>query len=404
MSRSLRFPPALLAALLLTPALLLGGCELFNNTGDGEAAGPPRRLELPVPGGPFAVGTTTLHLVDASREETYTPQAGDGRELMVQLWYPTDALPAPTPAPYMDPLVVDLFAAVQDYTTPDSMRTLMGRLRTNGIPDAPLSATAPALPVVFVSHGLTGVRALGTTFIEELASRGYLVVGIDHTFGSFATVFPGGRVVVFSTNQPPFERVVDLWADDLRFVLTELGRLHANDPSGRFTGRLDLARVGAMGHSTGGSAAAQVMVKDPRFKAGISLDAPQAGEAVTEGFDEPFMFVFANPSEYFSRQIQSRLRNRGYNVVIDGTTHFSFTDLPVLLDLGGVSAARAAASGRPPGTLAAARNLEILNAFIGAFFEKHLRGQAAPLLDGNTGAFPEVTFEAFGGIPSVAVF
>ncbi len=403
MYRLLPFHQVRCILLVVLGALLLGGCELFNNTG-GEGGAPARPPELPAPRGAFAVGTTTLHLVDASREETYTPTPGDGRELMVQLWYPTDASPAPTPGAYMDPLIVDLFAVTQDYTTPDSMRTLVGAIRTNDLPEAPLSAASATFPVVFFSHGLTGIRTIETTFIEDLASHGYVVVGIDHTFGCFATVFPGGRVVVFSANQPPFERIVDIWADDMRFVLNELGRLNLNDPSGRFTGRLDLARVGAMGHSTGGSAAAQVMVKDPRFRAGISLDAPQVGDAVTEGFDEPFMFVFANPSEYFSQAIQSRLRNRGYNVVIDGTTHFSFTDLPVLLDLGGVSAARAAASGRPPGTLAAGRNLEILNTFIVAFFERHLRGQPSALLEGNTGAFPEVTFEAFGGIPTVASF
>jgi hypothetical protein len=45
------------------------------------------RLELPRPTGPYAVGMTELHLVDASRAD---PWLADGRprELMVSVWYP----------------------------------------------------------------------------------------------------------------------------------------------------------------------------------------------------------------------------------------------------------------------------------------------------------------------------
>ena len=386
--------------LLLVLALLLGGCELFDNRAEEEAPpGPAQRFELPAPSGPFAVGTTTLHWVDASREERYTPEPNDPRELVVQLWYPTDATTG-SPAPYMEPEVLDFFAAFQDYTTPDSVRRFVSRLRTNSLRDAPLSSAEATYPVVLFSHGLTGVRAVETTYMEDLASHGYVVAGIDHAYGSLATVFPDGRVAPFSGRISDFPTIVDIWTADLSFVLDELARLHADDPAGRFTGGLDLSRVGAVGHSAGGSAAAQAMVVDRRFDAGASLDAPQVGPATTQGFDEPFLFVFAEGSQYFETTLQDRLRARGYQLTLDGTTHYSFTDLPVLLDLAALSPTRAAESTRPPGTLDPERNLEILNTFIVAFFDRHLRGQAVPLLGGAPAGFPEVTFEIINGGPT----
>lgn len=402
---------ARLLASRLTPLFLvllvfgLSGCELFDNRGEGDTGGttePPRPLELPEPTGAFRVGTTTLYFTDASREETYTVQAGDARELSVQIWYPTDTEPTTT-VPYMHPDVVGLFSAFQDYTAPDSLITFLNALETNATADAPVSSTMATYPVVFFSHGLSGVRYFESTYIENLASHGYIVVGIDHTYGALASVFPNNRVVLFSANQPPFERIVDIWTEDLSFVLDELTRLNINDPAGRFTGRLNLTQVGAMGHSTGGSAAGQAHVADPRFKAGISLDAPQVGDATIQGLDEPFMFMFASPSQYFETTIQDQLRARGYQVIIDHTTHYSFTDLPYLVDLAGITPAVAAASTRPPGTIDPAQNLEILNGLTVAFFDRHLRGEAVPLLDGGQ-PFPGITFEVINPTTSGVAF
>lgn len=379
-----------LLALLL---LFLGpGCEIVGPDDEEDTR---QILELPAPTGSYDVGTTTLYLVDDSRDDAYTEDAGDPRELIAQLWYPTDA--TGTTAPYMHPEIVELFAIFQDYTTPDSMEAFVDALATNSVQDAPVAAGGP-FPVVFHSHGLGGVRAIQSTFIEDLASHGYVVVGLNHTFGAFATRFPDGRVeLIRRDNQaPPFPEVVQIWAEDLRFVLDELERLHADDPDGRFTGTLDLARVGAVGHSTGGAAAVQVHTFDDRFDAALSLDAPQVGDATTEGLTDPLMLLFADPSDFFDTAIQSRLQAPGYQVTIGGTTHYNFTDLPILLRNAGISGSRARQSVRPPGTLDADRNLEIINAFTRAFFDRHLRGRAAPLLDGTASDYPEVTFQRVG--------
>ncbi|MFE0331853.1 acetylhydrolase, partial [Streptomyces sp. NPDC058960] len=47
----------------------------------------PAQLTLPLPTGPYPVGTVPLHLVDTSRPD---PVAGPGRhrELMASVWYP----------------------------------------------------------------------------------------------------------------------------------------------------------------------------------------------------------------------------------------------------------------------------------------------------------------------------
>ncbi|WP_431898518.1 hypothetical protein [Nonomuraea sp. bgisy101] len=45
-----------------------------------------------------------------------------------------------------------------------------------------------------------------------------------------------------------------------------------------------------------------------------------------------------------------------------------------------------------PGDLSPQRSLEITRAYVGAFFDLHLKGRKQPLLDGPSPADPEVAF------------
>jgi hypothetical protein len=54
---------------------------------------------LPTPTGPYKVGTSTFYWVDNSRDETYAPQAGGKRQIMVQVWYPADPKEDAQPGP-----------------------------------------------------------------------------------------------------------------------------------------------------------------------------------------------------------------------------------------------------------------------------------------------------------------
>ena len=83
----------------------------------------------------------------------------------------------------------------------------------------------------------------------------------------------------------------------MSFAVDRLQELNANDPTGRFNGRLDLTKVGAFGHSLGGASALQFCHDDPRCKAGVDVDGAPLGSAVTDGVKQPFLFLgsFALP-------------------------------------------------------------------------------------------------------------
>ena len=84
------------------------------------------------------------------------------------------------------------------------------------------------------------------------------------------------------------------WTGDIAFVLDRLARLNASDSSGKFTGRLDMTRVGVFGHSLGGAVAAQFCHEDSRCKAGIDIDGAPHGSVIRDGLAQPFMFLLSD--------------------------------------------------------------------------------------------------------------
>src|SRR6201995_1331703 len=155
------------------------------------------RLTLPAPTGPYQVGTTSLHLIDRGRPNPWAASPAY-RELMVSVWYPARDTRRYPRAPQMLPGAAAHFgsadgAAAQLYNVPAGSVDWAATL-TSGHTGAP-AARAGAFPVVLYSPGAGEDRTWGTTLVQDLASRGYVVVTIDAPYDSSEVEFPGGRVV-----------------------------------------------------------------------------------------------------------------------------------------------------------------------------------------------------------------
>ena len=196
-----------------------------------------------------------------------------------------------------------------------------------------------------------------STLAEDLASHGYVVVGIDAPYRAFVVGFPDGRVIRrLPENNPELcisrvgeeqarcvNRILTAWTSDIGYVLDRLAQLNKSDPSGKFTGRLDMTRVGVFGHSFGGAQAAQFCSQDSRCKAGIDVDGSLHGTVIGTGIPTPFMFLGSSEGDFSSsaevRQIEADIKsiydrlppNGRLRVSIRGANHFTFSDDGALL-------------------------------------------------------------------------
>jgi hypothetical protein len=118
-------------------------------------------------------------------------------------------------------------------------------------------------------------------------SHGYVVAAVEHTYTAAAVVFPDGRIVTayrdpVGSRSPAeaFQQMmkeaglrINTGAADLIFVLNKLSQLNnKNEPDFPLGGRLDLSKVAAMGHSSGGANATLACELSERFKACLSLE------------------------------------------------------------------------------------------------------------------------------------
>src|SRR5262245_2070971 len=134
------------------------------------------RLSLPAPTGPYRVGTTSLHLIDDSRTDPLAPTPR-ARELMVRLWYPAAQSDQPA-AEYLMPGVASVSVDFLRAVTGADLPTDLLSFATHSLQDAP-AMPGVRRPVVLFSPGLGFSAGLNTALHEELASRGYVVAGIE---------------------------------------------------------------------------------------------------------------------------------------------------------------------------------------------------------------------------------
>jgi len=139
---------------------------------------------VPSPTGPSRLLTRMQYLVDPTRDDPFLAN-GAKRELLVRFWYPASLGLGCQPAEYTSPRVWSYFSQLVAISLP--------KVRTNSCLDA--SIAEGAHPVVLFSHGYTGACTDYTFVFEDLASRGYVVVSVDHTFEATAVEFPDGRFV-----------------------------------------------------------------------------------------------------------------------------------------------------------------------------------------------------------------
>ncbi|WP_199443671.1 alpha/beta hydrolase family protein [Umezawaea beigongshangensis] len=396
----------------LVPALCAGVLAVTAPAGTA-AANPashpslPVELGLPRPTGPHPVGTTDLHLVDHDRTDPWASPPGRPRELMISLWYParpTSHRPArhltPGTAAFYDRASgsVGLNPGVADFA---GTRT-SARSRAAALPGA--------RPVVLYSPGGGQSRAFGTTLVEDLASRGFVVVTVDHTFAG-PVEFPD-RVELPASGvdmaQMMRERV-----RDTAFVLDQLGVIAAGgdpDAAGRplpagIGSGLDLSRVGMFGHSMGGFTTAEAVLSDRRIDAGANLDGsmdPRYGRASTRGADRPFLLVGGGTSgaearphdhlhapDWASFWANSTAWKRDLH--LPAAEHASFTDAQVLLpQIDRVEPLPAEKVAAAIGTVDPGRSLAAQRDHLAAFFGLHLLGRQTDLFDGSSPAHPDV--------------
>ncbi|MET3942346.1 dienelactone hydrolase [Paenibacillus sp. PvP094] len=369
-------------------------------------------FNLPKPDGPEKVGTQTFHFTDQNRDEVLTEDQSDKRELMVQFWYPTENMNN-NKRDTLFPKDKEMFKKyIQSFSTslklPEFVLDYWKYSQTNSYENVEILPSESPYPVVLLSHGMGTSRVLQASQAENLASHGFIVVTIDHTYSTFATLFPDGRVTGYTTKMTTIDdrrEIGDIWTKDVEFVINQIEKLNSGAIESQFKGKLDLNNVGAMGHSFGGATAFNATYLDHRIKAGVNMDGSLNEVENRDDINKPFMFIRSGSfkdwlvnfekdrnsdnevNKFLSDElhIMKNVIEHGGNVIyIEGTQHFNFTDLQFYSELVKLSGITGDINGK--------RGSNIVNQYVLDFFNKQLKGTGGNLLQGPSDMYPEVKF------------
>ncbi|HBW38713.1 isoform II [Desulfosporosinus sp. BICA1-9] len=382
------------------------------------AAFPRLIKELPKPGGMYPVGTTHLSFTDKSRKGLLTDKDAD-RELAVQVWYPAEGIDEGNKALYYVPDKRVSKYLAKALNLPNIFK-VFDRIKTHGYLNAPLSSAERKFPVLFFSHGYSSFVGQNTILMEELASRGYIVFSLAHTYETCASIYPDGSIIPFQAEQiktsrqevnklfkefdgdqnsndfieymvrnaAVFRKNVQRWSDDTIFVTDQVEKMEKGEIDNIFKGRLDLAKLGIFGHSLGGATAGQVCITDNRFKAFVNLDGYPYGDVIFNKISTPFM-ILTNIAIRKNIGAGFHPEQTGYMIVdIKDSKHFDFTDLTVFFP-----ALKKLNIPEVLGSINGERQVQIVNDYVLAFFNKHLKGNEEPLVDQELTRYPEVTIQ-----------
>jgi hypothetical protein len=312
---------------------------------------------LTEPTGPYPVGRIAFH-------------PGDGKgEFVVQAWYPAqsgaDRKPAPwVPADrlsYEEKGFVGMMLRRSSAPSAKDVFKVLTSVAVHAREDVPLADSPKRFPVLLFAAGSQQIPSEYSCLTEDLASRGFVVVGYGPTVMGKRT-----------------------WRDDLTRLLDRLADCDTTQGH-RFFSRLDLDRIGAFGHSFGASAVSIIAAYEKRLKAIVLIDGggrPEDARAIpalilnssarARGADVARKVPDAEST--ISRNLYLQWSKPGTHITLEGAVHMSFTDMAVIraFELPGDGKAF----------------IETTRAVIGGFFGQYFLGEHSELIEKGSPKYP----------------
>lgn len=380
-------------------------------------------FHLPEPRGAYAVGTESVY-GQTDRDEIITRDPNDKRELMYKIWYPSQAdVSSLDGDDYIDQASREGFAT--KYGLPPSALNYLDRVETYVYPGIPVADGN--FPVLIFSHGY-GSKATGYhALLTEIASHGYVIINMNHTYESLGTTFPDGRKKYFDydfqreisangmdamyplidafKNGLSYEerhpivkkavkefyesQSVDRWAEDMIYTIDLLEQWNSG---GTLKGHLDLNSIGVLGHSNGGGAAGKVPLLDQRVKAAANIDGITWGNLIDTTYQLPFLYVSADwPAEHEdvnSHIYINKSTDTFYETKLLKSGHPNFMDIPFMIPVKSLAGT---------GEIDPYRGVEIVTKLVTSFFDKHLKGYQGANPESIGEQFEELEMKVYKG-------
>lgn len=378
------------------------GRGIFGLLGLGLAAAPALILpvpQLPTPSGPMTIGTVTVEITHSELIEEWGPNPGRRRRFVAQVWYPADPAEDAEPVAWEPNIEVVGPALARRIGRPGFFFNQVRYTDSHAFAGArPIEG---AHPVIVYSHHLERLKTVAIDQVEELASQGYVVIAIDHTYAAVASVMEDQTVefdaATFDTPDATDAERAETRTQTIAVLAADIGAVFdavdegADGVFGEVGAAMDPAAIGVWGHGFGGGAALEACLLDDRCDAVAGLDPivePMPNPVLAVTATRPMLFMRSDPArgtanDAVLRGIVERSETLTYWVDVLGADMSDFTASPLISPV----ADRFGLKGPIDGE----RVILINHRYLTGFFDRFLLGTGSAALD--TATFPEVDTE-----------
>ena len=305
-------------------------------------------FSLPDLNGEYDVGTELFCWTDSTRSEWFTQRdSTDFRKLVVQSWYPGEKESLSEPEPYMNFMTLRAKTMARAGKIPSFLPAHLEYIKSNSFKNIPVKSSNQKLPILIFSHGITGSRLLHQALFEYLASQGYAVFALNHSYDANITIYPDSSIADYRsdlTDHPDSLNIrknqIITRTKDIVFLLNKLEEIESEKTASILFNHLDLNKIAIAGHSYGGATAIFASSLDNRIKSCLVLDgwfSPLPDKVTTTGLDIP-LFCIGRPSwddsDYPSNYKNLELlldasTSQKFHIFIKNSLHLDYTDIPL---------------------------------------------------------------------------
>lgn len=386
---------------IVTAIVLIAAC---SNRADGQT----RR---PAPSGEYGVGRTNEIWTDSARRDPL--DSTTLRRVNAFIWYPTDLRTRTANEPVLPDEWQNLRLQGLQARFGAEMGGAMREFRSFANFSAPVARGSVRFPVLLFTPGLGWLASDYSVIVEDIVSHGYIVVGFSPEGFSDPVMFPDGRVVKRSLGVGEKIGTDQAYVhQDAQFVLEEI---HKRAKTGFLDDRADLNRIGAFGHSLGGTTSLVLAARDTSVRGAVNIDGDPMGDVREVRPTQPILLISSQvprmedaPDMPIERKTlvaqgieRSEKRRTGEwdsiagrsasarRIRILGTQHLNFTDAALVSDRLKSKDQR----WMKFGDMEPDRALTITSEVVRSFFDQLFNKKGADFLTALQHRFPELTAE-----------
>ena len=316
--------------------------------------------------GEYSVGSYTFTIIDDGRKEICGPAAGkETRRVTARIFYPVDskATVGAQKAILLSRAVCkglqkEFFVKI-DY----DKKLAAGENAACYYESAP-AVQGKKFPLMIFSHGFKSYKESNSYLCSEIASHGYVVISIGHTYASLGETHEDGSETYFDKNlqkktikpfiranlamikltkskgttEEIYEKFVDIQNKYCSFMLTvqeewvKDSQLVVEYAKRHLANLIDFEPgIAASGHSLGGSTAYALCQNDPEFVCGINIDGGLFGNYENKIMSRPFFQICSVSNVGIEMKSTLNKTAPTYFAVFKATPHTGFIDIKFFL-------------------------------------------------------------------------